>query len=521
MKLFSRELSCAVIFFLFASPAFAATYYVGPTNCSNTGNGSQNQPRCSISSGLSLLKAGTSDSARSDTLRIMAGTYSEAVTISKAYVTVMGNGDGEVIIDGGHTTGDERTYNPLVTISGTGAILRDVTIANSKGEGGEIDGSYGQFINIHVHDNQENGIIMKGDYSVCDGCRAWLNAMSNIGGGQSSGWGTGISACRSPKHATIRNSMAWNNWGEGISSFNASYTALEDNISYDNFSVNMYIQNVTHGLVQRNLVYRTANNYLSTYSNPGFQSGIVEDNEPNDGANSSDNVIINNVAMGNNGNFVHWSTDPPLTNAVVANNTFINASTANPSFSNVNISGSVNSIFKNNIIVQTTSGTIATISGGVTLANNIWSKTPSTKGATDVVGDPKLAQTGTFAAGQLTGDWFKLTSASTLAIDNGTSVPSIDGSIANLVSDDYFKTARGAAPDVGAYEYQAGNSVHNSWPVEQNYNKNRALLEFLTDRKLAAAYNLLGAKAGICTGVYIMTGRNCPGKLPWKIVSVK
>jgi hypothetical protein len=438
LDLIGRTLIILIIFVLISlycplDETLAATYFVGKSGCSNSYPGTQSQPRCSISSGISLLSSG-------DTLKIMAGTYVETISITKSYVTVSGNKDGEVIIDGNNTlpSGSGRTYSPLVTVTGTSSILRDVTVANSRGEGIEVTGTSAQLINVFVHHSGENGIILKANYSICDGCRSWSNAMSNQGGTQSVGWGTGISACRHPQHAVIRNSSAWDNWGEGISTFEAEYTTLEDNVSYNNWSLQMYLSDTTNTIAQRNLLYVTPNN--PTAGQHGGQYGLGLGDEVSNPA-SSDNKVLNNFVMGTNRAFYPWDSQK---NLIVANNTFVNANGG----STIELSGGINSIFENNIIVQDDSRSIGPgTTSGFTFSHNLWSKTPSTKGASDLIGNPQLARTGTIGAGTLQPQWFMLTSASILAIDKGVTEPSI--------SVDYFKTNRfiGSAPDIGGHEY--------------------------------------------------------------------
>jgi hypothetical protein len=417
------------LFLFCANTVHAATYYAAPTGSGST---CASSTPCSLTSGINKLASG-------DTLLLDGGTYNvSSLNISKSGVTVKGNGNGETILYGGYTNyGTRVTYSALVNLSGSNSIIRDITVANSPGEGIEMTGASSQLINVFVHHSGENGIILKGDYSVCDGCRAWSNAMSNQGGTQSIGWGTGISACRSPEHATIKNSVAWENWGEGLSTFESTFTTIENSVSYNNWSVNMYLSDTTNTIAQGNLIYRTANNL------GGMQVGLALGDEVSN-PSSANNTVINNLVMG--GNHALWVWDNKQQNTVISNNTFVNAS----SESTVEISGGTNGVFKNNIIVQDDSRSISGGISGFAMANNVWSKSPSSKGSTDVVGNPQLARTGTIGAGTLTGDWFKLTSASTLAIDKATPLSS--------VTVDYFKNGRpiGAAPDIGAHEYSSG-----------------------------------------------------------------
>lgn len=432
-KIFIRLSLSFVLFFPLwlgsAKVVKAAIYYA---STSGSGSTCTEQNPCTYSSGISKLVSG-------DALLLGAGTYNvNAFSINKSNVTVGAKGDGEVIFYGGYTEfGTRKTYTPLITVSGSSTTLRDITVANSPGEGIEVTGSSSQLINVFVHHSGENGIILKGNYTLCDGCRSWSNAESNHGGTQSVGWGTGISACRHPQHATIRNSVAWENWGEGISTFESEYTTLEYNTSYNNWSGEMYISDTAHSIARGNLIYRTANNM------GGLQGGLALGDEVSN-PRSSDNIIVNNFVIGTNRAF--WSWDNIQTNLVVANNTFVNSANTNT----VTLTGGTNNVFRNNIIIQDNNlPVIGGSTSGYTFSNNIWSKTPTglTLDSGSKVGDPQLARVGTIAPGELTGDWFKLTAASTLAIDKALADQ-------NVVVD-FFKTSRpyGAAPDIGGHEY--------------------------------------------------------------------
>jgi hypothetical protein len=417
----------------------AATYY-----SSNNGSGSTctSATPCTYSSGISKLASG-------DSLVLLPGTYNvSAFSISKSNVTIGGDGSGEVIFYGGYTNyGTRVTYNALVTLSGSNTKLHDITVANSPGEGIEMTGANSQLINVYVHHSGENGIIIKANYGLCDGCRAWSNAMSNQGGTQSVGWGTGISACRHPQHATIRNSVAWDNWGEGLSTFEAEYTTIENSISYNNWSVNMYLSDTTNTIARGNIIYMAGN----TMTN-GTKAGLAMGDEVSN-PSSANNTVVNNFIYG--GNHALWIWDNHQQNTVISNNTFVNATGG----TTVEMDGGTNNFFRNNIIIQDDSRSISGGTSGFTLSNNIWSKSYSGKGTTDVVGNPQLARTGSVSAGTLTGDWFKLTSASSLAIDKAVADPA--------VTVDFFQTARpvGSAPDIGGHEYVYTSSSPTSAPT--------------------------------------------------------
>ena len=169
-------LCCLIIafFFLFLpASVHAAAYYVPPdgsgTTCSLTGP-------CSLNTGLGKLSAG-------DTLYLRGGTYNQTVGITKsgtasAPITIDNYQNETVIIDGNYTI-PSGTWSPLVNISGSYVIFKDIEITRSNGEGVQIVGSFSKIINIYTHHNHEAGVIMTGDDTVADGCRVYYNSMHN------------------------------------------------------------------------------------------------------------------------------------------------------------------------------------------------------------------------------------------------------------------------------------------------------------------------------------------------------
>jgi hypothetical protein len=443
---FLLAIACLPLAGLVAIPVHATTYYTSPGGLGTTC--SEPLP-CTLNTGISKSAAG-------DTVIMREGTYAQTVNFNKSGdasnpIIIEGEPNKMVVINGNYTIPTGTDWDPLVTISGAYVIVKNIEVTKSNGEGIMLEGIHSQIINVFSHHNHEAGAILVGDYTVADGCRIWYNSMHNEFGAQlpqGYGWGTGISAARHPSYATIKNTTSWNNWGEGISTFGADHTTLEDNISYDNWSVNMYIQNVQNALVQRNLIYRTPNNIFTDVANKASETGLVEDNEgPDSGYGiSSDNVYINNLVYGAKGNFVHWSGSQGMVRALIANNTFVNASGR----ANIEISATSQDVqFRNNIVVQDdTSVPITSVGQGITRSNNLWSTTPSSNisDTSDIIGNALLARTGTIEPGQLKGDWFKLQSISP-AINQAMNL--------TLVSSDYFKTVRpvGPAPDIGAHEY--------------------------------------------------------------------
>jgi PKD repeat protein len=169
--------------------------------------------------------------------------------------------------------------------------------------------------------------------------------------------------------------------------------------------------------------------------------------------------VYNNFVVGCRVNFETYAT--VLSNLTVVYNTFVN-STGNAStgynmgvYIRANTNTYSNCIFKNNIVIEEGAGrvpiSVESSHPGLTFSNNCWNRTPTAAalGTGDVIADPKLAKTGSTAAGLLTPAWFKI-------LENS---PARDmATVLSNVTEDFFKTPRGSAPDMGGHEFSYGTS---------------------------------------------------------------
>ena len=438
-KVFSMALTLgALCIITHQSPAFATTYYVAPNG---TGTACTIGNPCGLNTGLGKLAAG-------DTLYLRGGSYKQTVSFSTngtstSRITIAGYPGETAIIDGNNTMPSH--WGTLFNVTGNYVTIRDLEVMDSYSMGLILRGTYNEAINVYSHGNWENGILITGNYGLVDQCRAYYNCKSNVNCTNRRGnWASGISAARYPTGATIRNSVSWNNWGEGISTFESASTTIEDNVSYDNFSVNMYISDTSNTVARRNMVYTTPGNPVSCAGN---QFGIVFSCET--GYTNGNNTVVNNFVIGGDpNNLRYWhsnqGSNDALINNVIAYNTFVNSTGTN-----IQIDSSPyhrNTIFKNNIVEQI-SGTISKIASGLTCSYNNWSKDPSSgSGTGDVIGNPKLAKTGPTGPGELAGEYFKISSDSP-ARDKGDAI--------SAVTADFFRDKRpvGTYPDMGGHEY--------------------------------------------------------------------
>ena len=418
--------------------AGARVFYVSVSG-SDSNPGSQSQPWRSIQKAAKSLVAG-------DTVYVRGGVYNESVRISNSGtqsqpIRFLAYPGETPVIDGNNYQLPTVYWGVLLEISGNYIQVSGLEIRYSNWMGVVLSGQHDLASNMNVHHSRETGMLVSGDYGIVENSRVWQNANrneTNTPYGQG-GWATGLSAARHPNYAVLRGNTIYNNWGEGLSTFEANGTVMEDNVVYDNWSTNVYISDATNVLLQRNLVYGSDNSLIKSGSRIGIEMGDEVYNPP-----SSNITIINNLVYGNYRNFFWWQGNKGggLLNVLIANNSFINSR----STSGVQIDAGPhqNVRFYNNIVQQDGSLPVAGVDSGsgITFSHNLWSKKPPSiaSGAGDIIADPLLTKTGNFTSPA----WYQL-QASSPARDSAVR-------ISEVVSD-FFGKSKGDLPDIGAFEY--------------------------------------------------------------------
>ena len=417
-------------------------YFVSPDG-SDTNPGTFSEPWKTIGKAAEMVNPG-------DTVYIRGGIYIEAprLTISgteKNLIKILAYPGETPVVDGENQL--PHSYRGLVSIFGDWVYISGLEIRNSIYAGLGLYGKHDTANDIFAHHNQSSGIHIGGDFGVVENSHIWRNSMHNefdAGSGVSPGLTAARDSDGITEYAVIRNNVVWENWGRGISTFEANGTIIEDNISHDNF-YNIYISDATNILCQRNFVYTNPGSYVFPY---GTHAGIMLGDETYTPPSASI-TIINNIAFGNQGNFWWWQgvQGGGMDNVLIANNTFVNG-IGNPGQGREGVI--ISSGDHQNVRFETTWSNrtgdppvIATIDQpDVTYSYNLWSKHPyeAASGPGDVIGDPMLAKTGE----PYLPDWFRLTDFSP-AIDQALLIPE--------VIDDYFGNLRGSFPDMGAIEY--------------------------------------------------------------------
>ncbi len=436
------------------SPSFYSTsskfemisaFYVSP-------KGSDNYPG-SIDFPWKTLKFASQQIVAGDTLFIREGTYQEYFRITNdgtpsAPINLINFNNEEVIIDGkDNTLPENNSGTPLLGLYGNWIVVRNLTIRYSGAYGIISTGANVTLDNLYIHHNWNGGVVLSGNQNLITNSKIWYNSTINENNQSPTRWGSGVSCARYPDYCTIRNSTVWENWGEGISTFEALHTIIEDNISYNN-QQNFYISDTKYTILQRNLSYCTPGNAIDKFQT---QNGIYVNDEKGvpiplelNGTRypSSDNIIINNLVKGCNRNLAAGTDES--TNNLYAYNTFVNAGgiTTEPYNILFSMGTTTNARFENNIILQEDDVPIAIYSGtGIVFSNNLWSNTPPSNlaGFGDIIKDPLLTKTGILYSPE----WFRPKNNS----------PAIEKAKFNSeIMVDYYGNIRGNLPNIGAIE---------------------------------------------------------------------
>jgi len=475
-----KNISKIILFIVFVcifKVSNASTYYVSPTG-NNSNAGTISNPWLTINYSQSQLVAG-------DTLFVRGGLYIETV-----FIGVSGTNSNpinilaylnEIPIIDGQTSLPNQDWEGLLTLYGSYLNVSGFEIRNSN-VNGTVQGGVGIHLDSGMHNKisfmkvyhiREQGIIVEADNAIVEDCEVYDCALSNINLNMPVGWANGISIAKEQSNGitdnvVVRRCKVYNNYGEGINAFVVQNVTVEDCICYDNWTMNLYLNDATNCTLQRNICYNSDN---STFpKRDGEFTGITLADEISNGTtipHSANNKVINNFLYNANLDAFWWSLIPNtgLDNVLIANNTVINGNfhTGHFAFNNIiNVNSSIiNNIFTGNVLVPDNQG--------LTFSSNNWLTTPPTNamGNGDVIGNPLILSIGNTNAGQLTGDYFKLT-------NNSPCIQS--GIVLTDVSQDFFENNRDNLPDIGGHEFSIvlsieQNNFNNEIKVFPNPNK--------------------------------------------------
>lgn len=439
-----------------------------------------------VSTGQSISDA-INAAPRGAIICVRAGVYNEQVRLGpdQSGLTVKAYPGERPVLDGQQRL-PTKSNNGLINIVSTNNITVDgFEVRNSAGRGVVVGNTEDSTIDTHhivvrnltVHHSQDHGILVRGNSRLgtanilIANNIVYENLQKNI---TTHLGGSGIVFVET-RDSVARGNTVYNNYGEGIVAGRYSVnTVLEGNVSYDNARPNIYVLNTIDPVIDGNFVFCTDDRafWNSTNRSGILKAGIGlelrDESFPNAETQphrSHGQVILNNVVVGCSANFSVATQVPGggLVDAVVANNTFANArGDDGTGVNNIRWEGRAsfqNSLFVNNVIVQTTPGAIASVllSLGTpdfstfTVANNLYWPSPSSGWFANeprrLVADPLLANLVVPRLPNLPDPrWYALT-ANSPAINSGQAV-------AQVVTD-FFNNPRSNPPDRGAIEFSA------------------------------------------------------------------
>jgi parallel beta-helix repeat protein len=332
---------CAILFAAVCQPAQAATACVNPGGTSGC---------------LATIGAAVSAAAAGDTIQVGAGTYAEAVVITKS-LSLVGAGSASTIIDatglpnGVFVNGTASAPNSGVT----GVVVSGFTIKNANFQGILVENAS----NVTVWSNQ----VLSNDKSLslstasCPGMPTVLQS----GEGMDCGEGINITGV---DHSVVANNVIQNNSGGILISDDAGPT-FENAISGNLVSNNPYDCGITIASHSGMGVYNNtvSGNQVSTngLGLPGAGAGVGIF-APGPGSKTYSNVIVNNTLTGNGlpGVTMHNHAAVPGAPPVVFNDNLIIGNTISGNASDTDDAATSGSTGINIYSVAAMSGTVVT-----------------------------------------------------------------------------------------------------------------------------------------------------------------
>lgn len=472
----------------------AAERFVAPTGSDSTGTGTFANPYATLAKAHAVAAPG-------DVITLRGGTYFYSASAGQAHVvldkvataaapTTIRSHPGETaILDGSQTPAssgpsDFGGGSDLFFLGGgRHYLLERLVIQKATRQAFNAWGGSARFLTIRgctirqcyrgaVYFATASAYVQQTTFvedALLEDCDLYENARCNaaFAFNHSGGWPS--IADLTGRRNRIVDSRVFRNWGEGIGAYGVAPAVIGCTL-WDNYSVEIYLNNATDGVVR--------GNFITTTDDPAFHrqlggtamaaNGIQLANEGATDLQCDRLLVANNLVVGPRRTAFYWwqyHSGVGLKNTTIAHNTFINTAGNGAVLRFDGSAAHVDTRFCANVLVYAPGTNGATwnlcpdwslTASGIAFSHNAWwgdayaNVDAAARSASDVVlaagaaATPFLAHTGTAAAD------FRPTAGSRL-IDAGTTVAG--------VATDFAGTARpqGAASDLGAWEVVAGN----------------------------------------------------------------
>lgn len=273
------------------SDALARTLYVDANAAG--GRGSVDAPFKSINQAANSARPG-------DTILVRRGIYSGQVKVNqngRAGAPIVIKGERGAIIDGSRTRVDT-----LVEIGGSHIVFEGFEVRNASRTGIGLWGTFNNVVRKNVVVGSQGAGIWVGHnqrgrsgQNIIENNVIVDNARMNTARKRGSGWPIGIAISVSDQ-SVVRSNRVYENHGEGIGVLSSTNVRVYDNMVYDNFSVNIYLDNAPNSHVKANIIGSTGNKAFFRHKRP--PAGVLIANEktrhqmPSRGISVTSNTLV-------------------------------------------------------------------------------------------------------------------------------------------------------------------------------------------------------------------------------------
>lgn len=304
-------------------------------------------------------------------------------------VLVIGNGENKTILADSTLSGSFG----VVTISGSGTAddWLDVDASAATMKQIKLSGNYIHVTGGDVSGGSSHGVLITGKNIIVEGMKVHNGVTENgsVKCSGSGGWGSAIKAQVGAENVIIRGNEVYENCGEGIGITRGVNVSVEDNYVWDNFSVNIYLDNSPNSRAVHNRIMCANPNYFRNWPPAGPARGVLIGLEYYAGwGNQMHDVLVDGNIIENCGAIRLYKdaemSGQSISNVMISNNVFIGV--ASPF---VSVAGAV---ALNNVAVNVTP-TITSTPAAVTATRT---PVPVTRTYTPTANVPTAAATPTF-----------------------------------------------------------------------------------------------------------------------------
>lgn len=331
-------------------------------------------------------------------VRVFGGTYTEKLLVSKsgmanAPIRILPVAGEKVVLD---ATG--KAAGKPIDVTGAFVHVQGFEAKGSGNQCVDITGSDVVLCNVDAHDCVSHGIQLGGARIWAEGNAIHDAVLENEGAPAGQGWGSGLKVKFGGEDITLFRNRSYHNWGEGVCLTRGKNIRVQENLSYDNFSVNFYVDNSFDVLVEKNLATCVPNSGYERNGKAASAFTIGEEFYDGWGAQLHNVTLRNNIAAYCSRGFLFFGSDVGggLVNVAIVHNTFWGSTDTAVSLAAGVTSGTV---IHNNLVQQPDGKTVYIEAlDGITVSHNLWvNGKPAdwTNGSAmgDVLGDPLFFKT--------------------------------------------------------------------------------------------------------------------------------